>query len=310
MSRRIVVHCFIASLVSLAGCSASTDVPTKEGAAASTAPVPGETVADRGTAAATPAKARAPRGESSRVERVAALRRSPSLAKIPGSIRAAVLGGGVDCTTIQTSAADGTAKLVSIALDTGVVTDGAALAAGLSYANIHSMGSNAGSIYTCDDGFVTAINPADGTFNKTAAACVGVAADDTNGIWVQHAADLTLYADLASVVADTPTSTLASPSPNASRVGSGGGALVSTDVGAITGALGVDPVTGLTTPIVLNGYNDFCYGISATGDGMIAVVPTDDTLGLQLFDAAGTALGTIAPAGLDYYGGLFCTARP
>ena len=56
--------------------------------------------------------------------------------------------------------------------------------------NIHSLGSNAGSVYTCDGGFVVVINQADGTFNETAALCVGAAADDDTGIWVQHGADL------------------------------------------------------------------------------------------------------------------------
>jgi hypothetical protein len=210
-------------------------------------------------------------------------------------------------------------RIISIDINTGIVTKGALLP-GLSVLGPSSFGIRGDELYTCgqngngESQTVSITNPVTGVVKHTKVDCAAVTADD-KGIWVQEFpgvdSGLSLYANAAALEARTPAGSKLKVQ-SVESIGRGDDA-VWTAWHSTNKLQRVDRQTGVVTELPLERFDDWVQGVSAAAKTVFVVSPTwskeDGRALLIAFDATtGKQLG-VSTMSFDLHG-LSCTTTP
>ena len=209
------------------------------------------------------------------------------------------------CVSLAASLGDAL-RVATIALDTGVVTLGASVTLpGDGAYDVTSLGLVDDMLYAClgkaglEDGTLHTIQRASGAVVSANVAC-SAATTDASGLWVMTGGgtpSLIRYANLASAQAKQTSTTF--PIASVESIGPGKDTLYGAWHSAAQ-ILRIDRATGQSSPLVLEGFNGWIFGLSsASGDRVVISTPSD--LGgegvLAVFDGkTGKRIGRVGTA--------------
>ncbi|MBK6691651.1 MAG: hypothetical protein IPG50_05525 [Myxococcales bacterium] len=223
-------------------------------------------------------------------------------------------GLSAECVTIVQNPSTGSQKVGSLNLDTGVLVEGPAV-------NVLGGASTAGSLAVAGDKLLVCNGPASqpriaaidlitGAFQQSQLPCGAITANDA-GLWLfRYPGTFKRFAGAAELFAQAPLAEF-SVVQTLGRFGPGGAGKLLAAGGAGSEVFVLDPATTTATSLLLEGFTDRIFGISAAAGNRLAVASPANfgPGGVHVFDATtGKRLAHFEPT--RTFLGLSCRKRP